>query len=111
MVLYPYKYNGIWVFDDDAVGLVKEAFVAGIPEILESLHKREEIKNPEEGFRLIFSAIPFPSHQLKGTWIGEEAGGNWYITDDGKKGWLCPALLKYFLTPPENIYIRVESLT
>lgn len=111
MVLFPYLWNGIWVFDDPTVGLVKEAFVAGIPEILESLHEKEGIEHPETGFRLIFSAVPFPSHQLKGTWIREEAiGGNWYRTDDGKEGWLCPALFQYFETAPKNLYIRVETL-
>ena len=28
-VIYPYKYQGLWVFDDDRVGLVHEPFVAG----------------------------------------------------------------------------------
>ena len=37
MVLKPYKWEGMWVFDDDRTGLVREPFVAGVPEILEAL--------------------------------------------------------------------------
>ena len=35
LTLNPYKYYGTWVFDDAATGLVREAFVQGIPQILE----------------------------------------------------------------------------
>ena len=28
-VIKPYKWNGMWVFDDERVGLDKEPFVAG----------------------------------------------------------------------------------
>lgn len=110
MVLYPYLHYGTWVFDDEATGLVREAFVMGIPAILEDLHQRENIQHPETGFRLLFSANPFPSYQVKGSWLREESGGNWYRTEDGKEGWLCPALFKYFPSAPENIYIRAETL-
>lgn len=110
MVIYPYKHHDMWVFDDDATGLVQEPFVMGIPEILEELHRIAAVDHPETGFRLIFSATPFPSYQLKGTWFKEEQGGNWYRTSDGREGWLCPALFKYFPTAPAEIFIRVETL-
>jgi hypothetical protein len=29
LVIHPYKHDGVWVFDDPAVGLGKEPFVAG----------------------------------------------------------------------------------
>ena len=29
IVIVPYKYEGLWVFDDAAVGLSKEPFIAG----------------------------------------------------------------------------------
>ena len=109
MVIYPYLDNGMWVFDDDAVGLVKEPFVAGVPEILEALLVKEEIQNPESGFRLIFSATPFPGHQLVVARLREEGGGHWYVTPEGVEGWLCPAMFNYFSQAPDNLYIRVES--
>jgi hypothetical protein len=38
-------------------------------------------------------------------------GGNWYRSDDLaelEEGWLCPALLKYFESPPQRIYAKFE---
>ena len=29
LVIHPYKHVGVWVFDDPAVVLVKEPFIAG----------------------------------------------------------------------------------
>jgi hypothetical protein len=34
-VIKPYQWNGMWVFDDPAVGLVREPFVAGVPQMIE----------------------------------------------------------------------------
>jgi hypothetical protein len=45
-VISPYKHHGMWVFDDARVGLV----------------------NAENGFTLIFSSTPFPSHQYRLDW-------------------------------------------
>ena len=39
MVIAPYWYQGTWVFDDEAVGLNKEPFVAGVPEMIDNLVK------------------------------------------------------------------------
>ncbi len=33
--IHPYKYEGLWVFDDPHVGLVKEPFVAGADTIID----------------------------------------------------------------------------
>lgn len=112
MVIYPYLDRGTWVFDDETVGLVKEPFVAGVPAILEALLLREKIPHPENGFRLIFSATPFPGHQLVATRLREEFGGHWYAVESplGAEGWLCPAMFRYFSEAPDKLYIRVEAL-
>src|SRR2546430_11131671 len=34
MVIVPYKYEGLWVFDDAALGLSREPFIAGIDTLL-----------------------------------------------------------------------------
>lgn len=108
MTIFPYKYQGVWVFDDERVGLEKEALVAGVPEILERLCVEQGIHDPEKGFALIFSGQPFPTHHLKATWIGsdEHGVGNWYSAYEDMHGWLCPALLKYFSSPPPHLYIQ-----
>jgi hypothetical protein len=111
MVLKPYKWEGMWVFDDDQTGLVREPFVAGVPQILERLLEQQGIalEEAEKGFRLIFSAIPFPGHQLSAKRVGEEGGGTWYEESvSTARGWLCPALFRYFATAPDKLFIRAE---
>lgn len=76
-VIAPYKYEGLWVFDDPAVGLVREPFVAGIDKVIDQLVA--SIPNAQDGFRLLFSATPFPGHTVKLEWRREESGGNWYF--------------------------------
>ena len=62
-----------------------------------------------KGFRLLFSATPFPGHQYQLTWLREEFGGNWYrCVQLEMDGWLCPALFKYFDEAPDTIYLRAE---
>ena len=64
-VIFPYLYNGTWVFDDDTVGLVREPFVSGIPQMINELVV--DIPDAQKGFRLIFSATPFPGYSTKVT--------------------------------------------
>ena len=107
-VIEPYWYQGTWVFDDESVGLDKEPFVKGVPEMIDDLVK--DIPNARSRFRLLFSSVPFPSYQLELTRVKEEYGGYWYkAKNKSAEGWLCPALLKYFETAPEIIYVTAES--
>ena len=106
-VIAPYWYQGTWVFDDPAVDLVREPFVAGVPEMINRLVS--DIPDARSGFRLTFSVAPFPGHQQVLIRVREEFGGNWYRTDDPPaEGWLCPALFKYYDKAPEWIYVRVD---
>ncbi len=110
LAIFPYKYHQTWVFDDEQAGLKQEPFVSGAPEIIDVLV--QDISNIEEGFRLLFSAFPFPNYQAELTWIKAEYGGNWYCWEQTKmEGWLCPALFKYFEKgAPATIYCKAESL-
>jgi hypothetical protein len=45
-VLIPYKYEGLWVFDDPSVGLLREPFVCGIDEYN---HPSPSVPLPIEG--------------------------------------------------------------
>jgi hypothetical protein len=109
-VIFPYRRSGVWMFDDDAVGLKQEPFVFGIPEMIESVVGG--IHQADVGFALYFSDNPFPGFQVKLDWIREEYDGNWYrLCGTGKEGWLCPALLKYFDRAPATIYARAEGAT
>ncbi|WP_206107726.1 DUF6717 family protein [Paludisphaera rhizosphaerae] len=109
MVVAPYWYNGTWVFDDPAVGLRREPFVAGIPEMIDVLVK--DVDDAKNGFRLLFSGRPFPGHQKKLTWLRGSSEGNYYKLDDPPmEGWICPAMFRYYKTPPEALYVKAEPL-
>ena len=110
-VIAPYWLEGVhtWVFDDERVGLVQEPFVFGADLFLSFLAKN--IPDAGNGFRLIFSSDPFPGYQQKVSKVEGEMGGNWYETKDPPmKGWLCPALLRYFDDAPSEIYVKAEPL-
>jgi hypothetical protein len=111
LVIKPYRDHGTWVFDDPAVGLMREPFVAGVPAMIDWLVR--EIPGPEKGFRLIFSANPFPGEQAVFTRDRSESGGTWYRSAAPKpvmEGWLCPALFKYFDQAPRELHVRVEEI-
>jgi hypothetical protein len=106
-LITPYRYEGMWVFDDLRVGLDKEPFVSGADTMIDVLVA--DIPAAEKGFRLLFSASPFPGFTAKLEWCREEYGGNWYVSQDFKmEGWLCPALFRYFESPPREIYVKAE---
>ena len=108
-VIKPYRWEGMWVFDDDSVGLDKEPFVSGADEMIDLLVT--EVPKAEEGFRMIFSPTPFPGFSVQLEWLREEYGGNWYRAKElDKEGWLCPALFRYFESAPAEIYVKAEAI-
>jgi hypothetical protein len=110
MVIVPYKYEGMWVFDDPQVGLQKEPFIAGIDTLID--RATADIPDAKRGFRAIFSSAPFPGANFKLQWRRAESGGNWYFSPEfNQEGWLCPALMKYFASAPGEIYVKVEERT
>jgi len=109
-VIRPYKWEGIWVFDDPSVGLHREAFVAGADTLIDLATAKKGIRTPEKGFVLLFSATPFPTAEFELTWVREECGGNVYLWEQvGQEGWLCPSLFKYFPSAPKKIYIQIKE--
>jgi hypothetical protein len=108
-VIWPYSVQGIWAFDDKAKLLVREPFVGAINPMIDKLVA--DIPDAKVGFRLIFSAGFIPEHDAKLVWRRKERTGDWYYCEKFKtEGWLCPALLKYFRTPPKEIYVKVAPL-
>lgn len=109
-VIHPYWWNGSLVFDDDAAGLRREPFVAGADVVLGLLASK--VDGCDAGFTLRFSDSPFPGYSAEMVWSRPDYGGNWYTCDiDGvsHEGWLCPALLKYFESPPRRIFIEIAK--
>jgi hypothetical protein len=107
LAIHPYRHHGLWVFDDPAVGLVQEPFVAGADVLIDRMV--EGIPNAAAGVTILFSAQRFPGSQYEFEWRREDQGGNWYFSPQfGLEGWLCPALFKYFEKAPERIFAQVK---
>lgn len=110
-VIKPYKWNGIWVFDDPLTGLEREAFVAGIDVMLDAF--TDQIPNAENGFLLRFSDNPFPGHQIEltKTKADDDNVGTYYWSEQLEmEGWLCPALFQYFDTAPDKLFGQVLAI-
>lgn len=108
-IIQPYWHSGTWVFDDDRFGLSREPFVAGADTVISRMV--EHIPNARAGFRLTFSANPFPGAQLEvtRTSAGDGQSGTYYRAEQFKMdAWLCPALLHYFPQPPPKIFAKAE---
>lgn len=106
-VIAPYKYQGMWVFDDPKVGLVQEPFVGGADTIIDIMVNH--IPNADKGFAMIFSANPFPGYQHRLDWLRADGSGNIYHSPDlNLEGWLCPALLRYFDSPPQGLFVQIK---
>ena len=110
LVIHPYKIQGVWVFDDPAVGLEREPFISGADVILDRM--ADGIPNAEAGMTVYFAEQPFPRAQYELEWRREEFAGNWYYCPAlGLEGWLCPALFKYFESAPKRIFAQVKALS
>ncbi|MGD9634783.1 MAG: DUF6717 family protein [Pirellulales bacterium] len=109
LVIAPYRYNGTWVFDDERFGLVREPFVAGVPEMID--HLVAGIPDADKGFRLTFSSRKFPGYQERLDWVRGDLDGNYYKLDDPPmEGWICPAMFKYYEKPPAELYVKAEPI-
>ena len=108
LVIEPYRTGKSWAFDEPRLGLKREPFVQGIPEMIDRLVVG--IPGSDSSVRLIFSQRPFPGAQLQLERRGEQDGGNWYHCKDYQSdGWLCPALFKFFPRAPQHIYVKAEQ--
>ena len=107
-VIKPYKWEGLWVFDDANVGLVREPFVGGADTMIDRVVAN--LTDAEHGFTLIFSGAPFPGHQHRLDWRRTDGGGDWYYEAQlDIEGWLCPALRRYFPEPPKQIFVQTKN--
>ena len=52
-VIKPYKWEGLWVFDDANVSLVKEPFVGGADTMID--RATAQIPNADQGIIAVFS--------------------------------------------------------
>ena len=64
-IIFPDKDDGVWVFDDPNDGLPRKPFVEGTDRMSRVV---ADIPNAASGFKLTFSARPFPGHGY--SWTG-----------------------------------------
>jgi hypothetical protein len=122
MTIYPYLQGTTWVFDDERTGLQAEAFVLGASEMISRIVQAKAIPNAAQGFAMTFGDEPFDGFDVELILIGsdsaivapdEQLQGDWYlgvVADQEMTCWLCPALLLYFTTAPQRLYVRAEPL-
>lgn len=107
-VIAPYKYHGMWVFDDPRVGLAQEPFVGGADTIIDLM--TQEIPQAAGGFTMVFASYAFPGHRFQFECRGPQGSGTLYYSPDFQlEGWLCPALLRYFDRPPQCLFVQVQG--
>lgn len=113
-IIYPYRLRmqGVfgqdivsWVFDDPERGLHREAFVAGMDDMLDTLAGDCNM------LAIRFSKHKFPGYQYELKRRGYAHGGFFYYCPElNAEGWLCGAARKYFLFHPRRLYIQVERI-
>ena len=133
MAIEPYWHEDTWVFNDASKGFEKEPLEGKLEELgeLEELLRRwlkgqqpsmidrlvKDIPDARSGFILLFSSQPFAGYQVELTRVivkevEEEYGGCSYEVKVSRTQsihwWMCPALLRYFETVPESLYIKAE---
>ena len=107
-IIHPYQYEGQWVFDDKSKDLDKEPFVAGADTLLDTI--LDTFKYSKNKMSIVFSANDFPGSRFsveKVTEYGPDGGTDYFAQEFNHKLWLCPALLKYFNSPPESIHFQI----
>lgn len=103
--IFPYKFVGAWVFDDDRVGLVREAFVAGADTLLDRL------TGGRDKCSIVFSDKEFPGFDVKldRKDLFPEWGTDYFCEQLAHDVWLCPALNLYYPESPRTIYLKVNN--
>ena len=126
-VIEPFKSKDRWIFKKNgqiydlapagATQFVLSPLVVGVDKLVGIGCKLKEIKNPEEGFLLLFSKDYFANADVK--FVLKEPSLNGWIYDveplnfvdilPGQKAWICPYLTMYFEKPPQELYLKIES--
>lgn len=126
-VIKPYKYQDKWVFDRNnqtypfaPAGLtdfVLSPVIVGADRLIITACSIKNIKNPENGFNLLFSEAFFPTCDVKLTYKESKFDGNVYKIEginlqvnENQQAWLCPYLTFYYKKPPQTLYLKVEEL-
>jgi hypothetical protein len=115
--LHAYVKNGTWMFDDEGRDIKEEPFVAGA-DILFDLMSGREADPSVKSCDIVFGATPIPDHDVHVKLVGDDGhNGHYYTVEyfgmyravETFEFWLCPALLAFFDSAPEDIFVSIAS--
>jgi hypothetical protein len=123
----PFKKNGRWVFERDGrtydmapaeiTDAVLDPLVVGADRLIALGSQAKGIKNPENGFVLMFSETFFPNADVLFTlakplfdgWVYDVSELNLKGLLPGQAAWVCPYITMYFPEPPKTLYLKIEA--
>ena len=92
LAIFPYRHDGLCVFDDDSTSLRQEPFASGADAMIDAVIEAKGIPNAAGGFALTFSDTSFPDYDAELRWLrADPVEGNWYEATIGGtriEGWL-----------------------
>lgn len=112
--IYPYRWKGTWFYDDEDLGVHKEAFVMGSSEVIDHL-----VGSETNSFTAHISSQPIPkatAHLVNVDHEQVKEGDTpiiqgWYrLEGTDMIHWLCGCVLDYFEGYPKDIYVKLENL-
>jgi len=112
--LVVYAKHGMWVFDEEQLGLKAEAFVRGCSEILTHAIKQASPSTKHitrKKWKVSFGSEPETKEGEKTfsvRWMMQEGEGNWYYCPElDRIGWLCGRLYNFFHKAPRKMYFKI----
>lgn len=103
MISNLYKLNGLWVFDEEYLGLKAELFVPSATEVLDEILSKTNLSNKETP-SVIFGEV-LPEYDAEFI-LEEDLGGSYNYSYNGKIFWLCGVTEMYFNPAPKRFFIK-----
>lgn len=125
--LRPFEQNGKWVFEfqgktfdlapAEIMKVVLSPLIVGVDRLIVLGCEAKKIKDPQNGFVLVFSEEYFPNADVKlnfkeyvfNGWIYEIEELNLHGIMPGQKAWICPYMSFFFTSTPQTLFLKIED--
>ena len=111
--LTAYRKENLWMFDDSLRKIYEEPFVAGADVMFDVMSGRNHTPSIDH-CSIVFAETPIPDCEVHVVLSRPDGCDGHYYTVKrfspelaGFEFWLCPALLAFFETAPQEIYVKV----
>lgn len=92
--------------------------VIGVDRLIHVGCKQKNIQNLDKGVNILFSQNYFPNADVKFIYDEMKFDGWIYKVEEinmkglmpGQSAWICPYMGFYFTSPPDMLYIKIESV-